>query len=338
MSTNYVPNPASLPVTYVKVLSNRQDEDIQTGRTKPPLFTCETPQSIVLVVDGKTRTVTMDPFNFRVSISNNLFRARMIRVTKVVIPKPPNITKFNNNLCFKAWNGFDVVLGSLIIPPAFYNTTTLSNTMASLMTAEANLLFGPGHVFVVSFDSVTRSFSVTFTYNGVLRPFFFANDCSFIRRGEFLAHFFSFDLSEDPEVVGASTQRSNVAGMMYSRYAIVSSESLNQYSFSDSRATTLLVKNNIICVVDMTSVYDADDYDVGIPYSGVFTAVSTPDAPHIMVTNPQRNMNDKIDITVQDEYGDSFNEVMDLDAPGGEVSDRYPDNTLGISLWMEVLF
>ena len=336
MSTNYVPNHANLPITYVKVLSNRQDEDLQTGRTKPPLFTCETPQSIVLVVDGKTRTATMDPFNFRVSISNNLFRARMIRVTKVVIPKPPNVTKFNNHVCIKGYDGTATFIADQIfIPPAFYNTTTLSNVLATLLNAAVLPQLGPGRIFVVTFDPEKRSFTVSFTRDGVPHPFFFISNCSFIKRGEFLAHFSSHHAIENPQLVGDTTQRSNVAGMMYSRYAIVSSESLNQYSFSDSRATTLLVKNNIICVVDMTSVYDAGDYDVGTPYSGVFTAVSTPDSPHIMVTNPQRNMDDKIDITVQDEYGDSFNEVMDLDLDGG---DNHPDNTLGISLWMEVLF
>ncbi len=327
MSTNYVPLQASLPITYTKILGNQQDEDIQTGRTKPPLFTTESPQSIQLVVDGKTRTPVMDPFHFRVSMNNNLFRARMARVSKVVIPKPPNITKFNNVF---SWRHFDGVANSdhtITLQPAFYNTTSFANALALAMT---NATF-PSDVYVVIFDPTTRTFNISYTSIGIPQPFYIVNTSTFITRGEFFAHFDSFDPFLDPAVVGASNINSSVAGMIYTRYALVSSESFNQYSFSDSRATTLQLKNNIICIVDMTSIYTPSDYDLGIPYAGVFATVDTPEAPHIMVTNPQRNLNERVDIRVQDEYGEAFNELMDLGA-------AYPKNTLGVGLWMEIAF
>jgi hypothetical protein len=328
MSTNYVPHPNTLAVTYTKLVGNQTDEDVQTGRTKPPLFTTESPQSIQLVVDGKTRTGSSDPFNFLVSLNNQLFRARMARVSKVVIPKPPNITQFNNRLLWRQWNGVVVEEFSVTLQPAFYNTTTLSNEIALKMTTEA----GGSNIYVCAFDSVTRTFMLSYTYGaGVPGNFYVVNTCNFITRGEYLAPFSSQAAGLDPMVVGTSFINSGIAGMVYTRYAIVSSESFNQYSFSDSRATTLLLKNNIICIVDMTSVYDSEDYDVGTPYAGVYATVDTPEAPHIMVTNPQRNLNDRVDILVQDEYGEFFNELFNL-------GPTYPPNTIGISLWMEVSF
>jgi hypothetical protein len=274
----------------------------------------------------------MNPFDFRVSINNNLFRARMIRVSKVVIPKPPNITKFNNVLSFRQYDGFIDQTFSIILQPAFYNTTTLSNALASAMTTAA----GGANVYVVAYDPITRSFAISHTTLGVPQPFYLINTSSFIQRGEFLAHFNSLPDLLSALAVGLPTQLSSIAGMLYTRYALISSESLNQYSFSDSRSTTLLLRNNIICMVDMTSIYNPEDYDVGVPFSGVFATVVTRDAPHIMVTNPQRNLNDRIDIHVQDEYGETFQDLMDLNYAGSP--NVYPTNTLGVSLWMEVSF
>lgn len=195
---------------------------------------------------------------------------------------------------------------------------------------------GGTNVYVVAFDPITRTFSISHTTGGVAQPFYFVDISSFILRGEFLAPFRALPdgLSALPPN-GLDVQYSGQAGMLYTRYALISSESFNQYSFSDSRATTALLRNNIICILDMTSIYSPEDYDIGIPYSGVFASVQTPHSPHIMVTNPQRNMNDRVDIHVQDEYGESFNDVMDINTAG---SNTYPDNGLGISLWMEVSF
>ena len=327
MSVGYVPNPASLPINYVKIVSSEADDDFQTGRTKPPRFTTEEPQSIVLVIDGKTRTSAMDPFDFRVSINNILYRGRMARVTKVVLPKPPNVTKFNNTLTWSQWDGVITSTHTVTLSPAFYNTTTLANEISSQMTTEA----GGVNVYVVSFDPITRTFIITYTSAGSPRLFFIHSECSFIVRGEFLAHFRSAPGNLLPVDVGELEARSATAGMLYTRYAVISSESFNQYSYSDSRATTLRLRNNIICVADMTSVYEPEDYDVGTPYSGVFATVRTPDAPHIMITNPQKSLTERIDIFVQDEYGESFNEIMDLGSD-------FPPNTLGISLWMEIAF
>jgi hypothetical protein len=326
MSTNYVPRHAQKDLSYVKLVGNQQDEDVQTGRTKPPLLTAERPQSIQLAIDGKNRPPGYDPFSFRTSMNNNLFRARMVRVTKAVIPKPPNVTKFNNEISFVCETG-PIFEFTVQLQPAFYNTTTLANEIAKKMTEGSN----PLDIYVVDFNPTTRTFSVSLTRSGVPRPFFFVETSSFIVRGTFLAPFNSFPRLSNPIGVGQSTWNSGIAGMTYTRYCIVSSESFNQYSYSDSRATTLALKNNIICILDLSGIYTPEDYDVSIPFSGVYASLNTPDSPHIMVTNPQRNMTDKIDITVQDEYGESFNECFDL-------GPQYPPNTLGISVWMEVTF
>lgn len=330
MSTNYVPHHASLPLTYSKIVSSDMDEDVMTGRTKPPRFVVERPQSISVVIDGKSRTPGMDPFNFRVSINNNLFRARLARVHKVVMPKPPNINQFNNVINFNVWDGSVTKVASCTLQPAFYTSGSLSNELATKMTAAAFAAGAILSIFTVSFDPITRTFNIGHTYNGAPEGFYIDNTSSFIIRGEFLAPFASFAPGASAEL-SPSDINSGTAGMLYTRYAIISSESFNQYSFSDSRATTLFLKNNIICIIDMTTVYTSEDFDVAVPFSGTFTTFETPDAPHIMVTNPQKNMNERVDIFVQDEYGEAFHSVMDLGAD-------YPTNTLGVSLWMEVSF
>jgi hypothetical protein len=326
MSTNYVPRLQDKDISFVKLVGNQQDEDIQTGRSKPPLFTVESPQSIQLVIDGKHSLGGNNPFSFRATINNNLFRSRLMRVSKVVIPKPPNITPFNNTIKFVSDTG-PIFVHTVTLQSAFYNTTTLANEIAKKMTEGSNA----DDIYTAEFDPITRTFQVSLTRLGVPRKFFFVDTCSFITRGIFLAPFESFPELSNPVAVGKTSWNSGVAGMLYTRYAIVSSESLNQYAFSDSRTTTLMLKNNILCVLDLTSIYTPEDYDVGVPFSGVYASITTPDAPHIMVTNPQRNMNDKVDITVQDEYGEDFNACMDMGVD-------YHTNTLGISIWMEVSF
>tara|TARA_R110000787_G_scaffold136205_1_gene248730 strand:- start:8237 stop:8935 length:699 start_codon:yes stop_codon:yes gene_type:complete len=231
---------------------------------------------------------------------------------------------------FNYWDGTLFFMDQRVeLQPAFYNTTTLANELATKITA----VLGFSNVCVVVFDPLTRTFTVTITNGGSPTLFFFSDTCSFITRGDFMAPFPGSNIMGDPSdpLIGRAYWRSGAAGMLYTRYAIISSESFNQYSFSDSRATTLSLKNNIICIIDLTSIYEASDFDIGIPYSGVFATVSTPEAPHIMVTNPQRNLNERVDIAVQDEYGEEFDRIMEL---GGD----YPKNTLGISLWLEVLF
>lgn len=328
MSRNYVPNPRTLPVTYTKLVTNQNDEDHQTGRTKPTMVTSEAPQSIQLVVDGKTRLgQNEDPFRFRVSMNSNLFRARMARVSKVVIPKPPNVTQFNNTFTFSVNDGVTIYTYSATLPVGYYDTTTLGNVLADKMTTSTG--DPPLFNFSTNFFSLSRSFQVT-SASGA--PFYIHDTSPLIARGQFLMNLPSAPPGNDPAIVGSSVINGGIAGMVYTRYAIISSESMNQYSFSDSRSTTLLQKNDIICMVDLTSVYTSEDFDQGSPYGGaVFCTIDTPEAPHIMITNPQRNVNDKIDINVQDEYGTDYNALMELGNGG-------PPNTVGVSLWMEVSF
>jgi hypothetical protein len=251
----------------------------------------------------------------------------MARVSKVVIPKPPNVTQFNNSITFSISDGGTITTYSATLPVGYYDTTTLSNELAAKMTEVTG--DPPLYSFSSNFISLSRSFQVT-SASG--HPFYIHNTSSVITRGQFLMNLASAPPMEDPAIVGGVVISGGIAGMVYTRYAIISSESMNQYSFSDSRSTTLLQKNDIICIVDLTSVYTAEDFDQGSPYGGaVYCTIDTPEAPHIMVTNPQRNVNDKIDIRVQDEYGTDYDDLMEL-------GNSAPPNTVGVSLWMEVSF
>ena len=85
--------------TLVSIISNRQDENIQTGYDKPPLFCVEKPDTCNVLIDGKDGVnAGDDPFNFTVDLRTNLYRVRSIRVSKCIIPKINNITPYNNTL------------------------------------------------------------------------------------------------------------------------------------------------------------------------------------------------------------------------------------------------
>ena len=328
MSTNFNPTPKNLPVTLTKIVGNQGDEEIATGRGKPPVFTAEPQQSAQLVIDGKDRNQFMTPFSFVANIGGNLFRARMAKVSKIVMPKPPNITKFNNVLSFRQFNLVVNTTFTITIPPGYYTTTALSNAVANLMTAITPV----PSTYAMSFDITRRGFNVTYTEAGSPgASFYFIESSSFIIRGKNLAPFRSFADGLDAGAIGLTVQPSNVAGMLYTRYAVVSSCSFNRFSYGDSRMSTNLLNNNIIATIDITAVYTPDDFDMCVEYSGVFFTTKTPESPRLMVSNPQRNLDPKVDIFVQDEYGENFNELFDLGS-------AFPANELGVSVFLEVTF
>ena len=112
-------------VIHTKLVSNAPDEDFQTGRTKPPVFTVEQPQSVNVLVDSNSRphrlTTQRNPFEFRSTFNSNLYRSRFCRVKKVIVPKPPNINQNNNHIRFNLTHLLDppIIIGpprDIILP------------------------------------------------------------------------------------------------------------------------------------------------------------------------------------------------------------------------------
>ena len=60
--------------------------------------------------------------------------------------------------------------------------------------------------------------------------------------------------------VGAPTSlQSGVASMLYTRYMFVCSESFNTFSFADSKSSDTTLNEDILAVVDLTSIYSPED-------------------------------------------------------------------------------
>ena len=72
-------------MALVRILTNRKDEDIETGVSKPPLFCVEEPDSVNILIDGKDSVVpgVDNPFNFTIDLRTTLYRARSAREESV---------------------------------------------------------------------------------------------------------------------------------------------------------------------------------------------------------------------------------------------------------------
>lgn len=313
-------------VEHVKLVGNATDEDFQTGRTKAPVLTTELPQSVNILIDSRNRLqpdINLNPFDFRVSLNANLFRSRYMRVRKVVIPKPPNINQNNNIFIF--YEGADIQR-TVVIPPGYYNTTQFANTLQALCTAAST------NVFTCVFDAQTRTFNLS-----SIAVFFISVNCNFIQRGSSFVPFETRNELSGATVAGdgALSWNSGVASMLYTRYIYLCSEALNIFSFAVSRTSDTGINEDILAIVDITSIYSAEDWDVGRPFAGGYQTVETPESPHISLMNPQRNLNPQVDAYVLDEYGLDLNLSFDLSVVGGV---NYPPNQAGISFWMEITF
>lgn len=311
--------------SHVKQVTNASDEDFQTGRTKAPVVTVEIPQSVNILIDSRSRLLpNLNPFDFRIALNANLFRSRFMKLSKVVVPKPPNITKNNNNIS-GTLNilGFDVQF-SYDIPPGFYNTTSLGNQISVGLSALT------GVVFTVVFDPKTRTFSISTFAN----LFFLAESSSFLVRGSHMVPWPAFPIGSTTAAVGALLFNSGVASMLYTRYIFVCSTAFNYYSFADSKTSDTTLNEDILAIADMSSIYNAEDWDIGRPFSGGIATIETPNAPNISLRNPQRNLSAEADIYVLDEYGTNLNEAFDISTP----TTTYPPNQVGIAFWTEVTF
>lgn len=309
-------------IQQVSVVSNRSNERIEQGYEKPPLFQIETGDTVNVLIDGKDAINSGDdPFNFTINLRTNLYRVRFIQVSKCIIPKINNITPFNNALQIKHDLGTTSVF---YLQPAFYNTTTMANELTSKINAQF-VIDGIADTVSTTYDPVTKTFSIS-SVGG--NNFFIVDSCSFYTGGQYCCALPAEPLANVPS---SDTIYGSMAGMIYTRYLTVHSAQLNYYSFGESLTSDSQQGGDIIAILDVCSIYNDGDYDVSVQFAGNYSVINTPDAPQINIVNTQKNMHPIIDIAVKDEYGNDMQDVMNLGSP-------YPENTLGITLWLKLYF
>lgn len=309
-------------IVQVSIVPNYDNENIITGRWKPPLFVSTRQESVNMLIDCKDRIRAADnPWNFVVDLKSNIFRAKSLSVQKVIIPKINNITIFNNEIKIKHELG---TTASFTIQPALYNTSSLANELTQKTNA-AFVAAGIADSVTTAFDSITKTFYMESVNS---KKFFFDEECSFISKGIWCCNFSGEPLANVPTTTKVYSGRSC---LLYTRYITFHSAALCVWSLGDSRTSDALQGGDIICIVDLCSIYDNLDFDVSTPFGGAFKAVLTPEAAFLNIANSQKNFNDLVDIYCKSEWGDNMNDVCELGSP-------YPENIIGPSLWLEIFF
>lgn len=201
-------------------------------------------------------------------------------------------------------------------------------------------------------DVNTNTFSITFTYSNLSLRYatslggpdagpttigltaWFDETCSFIARGK---NFIPFGASPviDPTIVGYDYPiyrtsslhaiPSGMAGMVYTRWCTLSSNALNRFSFGESKVSRLGDgggRGKIIAVLDATynEIVDGE-------YAGSFLGIQYPNSAFININNAQGQLEQYLDFTVRDEYGDSLDGIFNNDL-----------DQIGITFWLKVTF
>lgn len=295
----------------VQLISNRTDDKLEKGQVLPYLVQTEEGSSISVLVDSKDR-ISGSASDFRASFRHRVPRVRYIELQKCILPKIPNVNPNNYSIQIKHDLGTTQIFN---LPTGIYNTTTLANQLTSSINAQF-VIDGIADTVTCTYDPNTRTFSISSVGGD---NFFIVDSCSFITYGQWLAPFESQPISDAPS---KTVIYSGIASMLYTRYITVASQALNSFSYGSSVTSRASQPTRMVGVVDLCDIYTAADFDISVPYSGVYKTLSV-DGCRLSVANSQRSLVEEVDISVQDEYGLVLDTALSLGAP-------YPANKLGL--------
>lgn len=305
------------------VLKDTWNDNIQSGRTRPPIISNEPlMQSLVLLDSSNSELLAGEsPFNFRSNTGINLFRCRAVSLQECIIPKMNNITINNNNVILVHEDG--VINFSLT--PGLYSPGGFINEFVALCNAE---LLGLASLDTISgtYNATTRQ--ITFV-SSLGKKFFFSESCSYIVYGLYFCPFTSYPETDDPLVIGSPSQTSSIAAFLYTRYITVHSQALCNYQYTESTTSDELVPGDIIGIFNTTNIYTPDDFSVGSQFSSNYSSIKTTGS-RINLLNSQKNVSNIIDIFCLDEYNIPLQNCY-------EMGSGYA-NTMGITLFLTYYF
>lgn len=307
-------------IIYASITSNKQKNSIEEGSEDPPLFQMERASANAFVIDSKDR-ISGNMSEFVCDMGYQVMKGRYLTLKRVIIPKIPNVTPFNNVIRLRSGA---TVTGDITIPVGLYNTNSLANELTNQINA-GFALAGILDTVTVSFDPTTRTFSLLSV--GVI-PLSIDETSSFIQFGGSLAPFESASMSVAPT---KTTLYSSTAGMVYTRYITVSSDALTKFSFGNSIMSSAKQPPSLVGVVDLIDLYTPADFDITAVFNGVYRSITLGNPPRLRVLNPSRSIPNQIDISVRDMFGNSLNEVIQLGSP-------YPTDNSSIVLMFELDF
>jgi hypothetical protein len=297
---------------------------IKDGSVRPPIMVNESMFTNSVFMDSRNSVVKTNETNFICNLGAPIVRAQGFKATRVVIPKIYNVT-INNNVVAIKHNDGGV---DFTIPPGIYSSTLFVNTFTSLAnTALAGI--GSLDTFTVTYSDLTRK--VTIVSNTGL-SFFFVDTCSFVVNGKTFAPFLSFPVVNGVGIVGSNTQISGPALFLYSRYFTIHSNAICQNEFSGSRTTEKNTKSKIVCIVDITGIYESGDFSTAVSFTKNVGVIDVADSSsYIDIAGHQSAFPSLVDIECLDEYGKQLSDAFLLSR-----SDTSPQ--IGVSLFGNFYF
>lgn len=295
--------------------SSPLNSQVKLGKLRPSRVRALANDTITVIIDSKERLSGTD-YNFTVSVQKPILAPLNVQLTQASIPKIPNINPMDNQITVVSTVG----TYSFTIPPGYYN----QNSLVNALTVGLDTAFDGADSFVVSFNTLNRTISIQ--SNGG-HPWFFSNLSSFIIYGSNVANFSSLSPDSDPATLGAVTQYSGPAGLIYSRYVAIRSNKLTAYAYEVPRSSLGIV--NAIAVVSMVNLYDNSDFSVTNVYQGNIVLDVTIPTASILNTAQSGNALTNMDFQLVDEYGIELTRSLTLGSP-------YNAPELGAILWLTI--
>ena len=293
---------------------DRDEIDLVDGSVRPTRVRTTPCDSILFMCDSNQR-ISGSPFNFTVTSYRPVY-GQSAYISRIAIPKIPNINANNNVLTFVSTVG----TFSGTIPIGYYNQVSLVNALKLCMDTAAGGL----DTYTVTYNTNNKTISVT-SVGG--NNFFFSSSCSFIQYGINVCNFSSNPLTSNPAIVGALVQNSAILGLIYTRYITIRSARLCANPVDVPRSSSGRV--NVVAMVSVAQHFNPQDFDPSGVFTGsILTDETFKDSAVLKIANQKKDLS-SIDFLFEDEFGFVLDTSLDLGV-------GYQVNQLGCLLWLTI--
>lgn len=300
---------------------SRNFQEMTKGNLRPIYVTSLPCDTSLITVNSRDR-ISGTNYNFTVNLYTPLNRPLKAQVTKASIPKIPNINANNNVFIIE----HELYVGDIraVFPIGYYNQNSLVTVMQNTInTALSDLSIAD--TFTVDFDTTNKTLSIT---SGGGYKWFISDASSFYKYGFNVANFKAFPSSSPAGGtggIGETAWYSGNAGLLYSRYVAISSNTLSSHAYDPSRTSRGL--NNTVATISLVNQYDAADFSVNGVYEGNLILESATEVSSIMNVAQSGSYLQTIDFALTDEFGFDLASSLTLGAP-------YNTSDLGCILWV----
>lgn len=286
------------PYQYVKLISDREDNDQVWGRFWPQIV--QTPPTnrvnIFVSSENKIQGSTND-FNFYVDLRQESANVRSIQLVKAILPLAPQINSKNNVMSITL-NG---ITGTVTLDNGYYNPNSFVNMLQSKLTTFWNATVA-GATCTVSYNPAARNITVEDT-SPLPGPYTFEfNSSTFSTYG---SHVVTFPLDTP-----STLQTSTALEMVYTRTYTIRSSRLCD-SQRASSLTSAYQNTSIVAVLPVAEYYDANQYSPSASFPGTAKTMDCYDtSPVINTTNKNISLR-VLDLRVDDEYGFPLSDIYE---------------------------